>query len=760
MRDMRLKIQHIVLLVILLLPISAQAQVGKQFWFASPEMATHSRDMSLRVYIFAETDNETDITLSLPADSLFIPLSVHLNGHSYQEVVIAPNYQDYMTRFAAYHNKINNTGILIAANNLISAYVQMTGINGETYTLKGENALGNDFMAAIQNQYRNSNTNSKQGVYKNAYSSVQIVATEDNTTVTIEPSQVLYGDTTITNRTVVLHRGQVYSIRAKSKQPLAHITATHITSDKPIVVLTMDDSMSPYQKYFGEDAAAEQMVPSSLLGTDYIAIGRGLKWEGVCITDLQTGKTEFRSMNGQPTMVIHSDHPVQVFQITGHRNEAGGTQLPELNHSGSKVVHYKRMIDSRWAWIHLLTKTNNIDSLYINDSPISSTLFHPVQDDPEWSYAIIDITAYPMDELIDVTSSGGLFLMAVTDASSAIKAADGHDVPTSCSYGYFSSYSMPVVPQDTDTIPIVEEPIIEPIDTLPVIDTVPPVDSVVHSPHRILLYGEGAYSHIPFGNRDFQWGLGYGAGAGIMYEYQHKHFILNVGVGFLWQDVEHKRKVDISGPWTDSRGTDVILMSHVQRSDRSRMGYVEIPVLVGGSWDWFYCLGGVKVGFPVFGNTQCTARVSDYGIYDKYFVPLSEMPNHGYRNDVPVEKKDSRLDYVVDTRLTFELGVNLGRAHVSQPIQPTDSLITLPEENPNTNQPDKVTYRLGFYVDYGLLEPRQKSDAVWMDTNDDVRFERWQLNHPLRSTYGNNAWTQNFFVGIKLTIGFTCMPKQ
>ena len=43
----------------------------------------------------------------------------------------------------------------IEADHLISAYYQITHANGEAYTLKGENALGLDFVIMSQNRYAN-----------------------------------------------------------------------------------------------------------------------------------------------------------------------------------------------------------------------------------------------------------------------------------------------------------------------------------------------------------------------------------------------------------------------------------------------------------------------------------------------------------------------------------------------------------------------------------------------------------------------------
>lgn len=803
----------IILLLFVAWPYMANAQVGKQFWFAAPEMALHSKDMSLRMYISAQ-DEGAEVTISMPADADTTSMKVHLAKNGFKEIVLAPDYDTYMEYFAAYHNKVNTNALCITSDKPISVYIQMTGVNSETYTLKGENALGNNFRLAGQNKYGNSNKSPRHPTYRNAYSSAQIIATEDNTTITIAPNELLFGDKTIKKRKVVLNRGEVYSFRADSKRAESHISGTLISSDKPIVVNTMDDSMSPYQQYFGEDAVADQMVPSSMLGTEYIAIGQGLKWEGVCITDLKTGKTEFVPLKGKEALYIQRENPIQVFQITGYLNEAGGTQLPPLN-SGSNIAKYKRLSDSEWCLFHLLTRTSNVGNIYLDDSVIDPSLFKEVADAPEWSYAILSMTEMDKEDVYTITSIGDKFQLSVIDASSDLETTDGRPVPTSCSFGYFSNYnaldpieevSVPVFSSkainqfDTDytytesiddaldsdeevLFPIsssndinqfdTDNTYAESIDTIiPPVDTIiPPVDTLVTNDtiknetepeeeqtihHRLLVYGEGAYSHVPFGNSDFKWGLGYGVGAGILYEYQKEHFLLDVGVGFLWQDVEHKRTLTTTGEVTDSQGTSYILQTQHNRSDRSRLGYIEIPILVGATWDWFYMLGGLKIGVPLFGNTLCQTRVTDVAEYDRFFVPLDNMTNHALRIDVPFSQKKERIDYKFDSRLSLEFGVNLGSATIHH--VENDSILDLDPieiEEKEKESKSNVECRLGVYADYGLFWLPYSGTNLWLDNSDLMQVENWNMSHPLNSTINNKNWAQNFFVGLKLTVMFS-----
>lgn len=741
MRNMR---KRLLIICILLCSLCAHAQLGRQFWFASPEMALHSADMRMYLCIAADSA-DADVTIAMPAMPSYSAQTVHVSAFDFQRIILAEDYASYMQHIAAYHNQIQPRAIQITASAPVSCYVQMTGVNGEIYTLKAENAIGKEFAWALQNQYRNSNSTSKKQTYANAYASAQIVATEDSTTVDIYPTRRLYGDTTILPRRVMLHRGEVYSFRADSKRAEAHPTATRIIADKPIAVLTMDDSMSPYQKYYGEDAVADQQVPVSLLSNDYIAIGNGLKWEGVLVTDITTDSTEFIPMNGRPALYIHRDHPTQVFQITGYGNEAGGTQLPQLYDGGSKRVLYARPSDSQWTKMHILTPATNIHAIYVDAQPVDTALFQPVPEAEEWAFATINISHLPLNRTIAVHSEAEKFHLAIIDASSAAKNKHGQSVPTSCSFGYFSDYApapeapdtipsdtvLIVVPPDINTPPDTITPpdtvlIVVPPDTIPS-DTVRllPPDTVPAKArkHHLMMYMQGAYAHHILHNNDFRWGLSYGVGLGFLYEYRHKHFLLNVGVGVLWQDVELRSQTKVTTPFVDSQGDDCTLHMKIHRKDRARMGYIEVPFLVGGQWSLFYLLGGIKVGVPLWGNTVSEARMTDIAMYDRYFVPFSNMANHGLQTDVPTIRDGALPTIMADTRLSLEMGLNLDR------------------------------YRLGVYADYGAFWTKQENNTLsFMELTNPVEPATWSLRHPFNCSLINNAHPHNFMAGIKFTI--------
>lgn len=430
----------------------ACAQVGKEFWFAAPWMNSHHTGEAEFHLILSAYDNDAHVTISQPANNGFVFADTIVYANSYLDLIIEP-VSDHKRLAEQYlevpYNTISQRGLLIESDQQIGAYYQITHANGEAYTLKGENALGLNFVLSAQNRYPNyANYNG----YVSHNNSIQIVATEDHTTVTITPSQpVIQDDGTSSTAaiTVTLNRGETYAVKASSTAGDAHLNGTTITSDKPIAVTTSDDSVSAGS---GQDAVGEQLVSTDFAGTDYTVVPlQGSNYESFYIISLEPATTvtltdatsqqtiaideayqTWSTLSNKPTY-IHSDKPIQVFQLTNSNGESGGTVLPQMTCTGSKRVTYKRIPNSDRAIVHLLTKTVNTPYFYVNGNEIDPLSFIPVPGtDSVWSYLIMDVTNKPAAMPIEIETKRGVFQMGVKDHASLPQGT--------LTYGFFSNY--------------------------------------------------------------------------------------------------------------------------------------------------------------------------------------------------------------------------------------------------------------------------------------------------------------------------------
>lgn len=406
------------------------AQIDTEFWFAAPDI-TEGHGHTPILLCFASFNDPADVTLTQPANPSFQPITVHLNSFDFYSLDLT-NFESILETTP--ENTVTNYGLKVVSSRKIAAYYQLCDPNSEIYTLKGRNALGTHFIVPMQN------TMSLGSYYPEPRSSIEIVATQDNTTVTIIPGNAISGSTA--NPIVVtLNAGQTYSIRSVDIQASSHLGNTVIYSDKPIAVNSTDDSV--YYPSGAADLAADQIVPVDYAGNLFAAIWAEpyYDYETVTIFPTQNNTQIFidgnttpvatinvgqqyvyhRSMNMSATMtMISTDKPVLVWQLSGYLGEIGATQLPALECTGSKEVVYGRSNYSTDIIAYIVTETANISSFTIQCSNSSATLtaadFTQVPYNPAWSYCLKNFSSDMNNgSVMRVSNSLGKFHLGVLD---------------------------------------------------------------------------------------------------------------------------------------------------------------------------------------------------------------------------------------------------------------------------------------------------------------------------------------------------------
>ena len=369
------------------------AQVDTAFWFAVPKLCDHAHwPIALVVTTFNEP---ATITVKKAYNNASVTtFTVPANSSSTQVLV---QNQTELNNFLCNHNTTSNNGLYIHSSTHVNAYVALEQNNSEIYALKGANGLGTQFFVTMQYQYDNGNGTGSGG-YPQARNSVEIIATENNTSVTITPSYACGTHAANVPFTVTLQKGQVYCLASNSQLGSNHLCGTTITSDKPVVVDVSDDSVTPHSTPNNTtdngggsaDLVADQLVPESMAGGEYIVVpspssvnnnapassGGGnyyLDYAFVFALENNTDvylvsgsaanpsittysmnrgdKQKYHFTNQNPIFIYatHTDEntgvvteaPIFVFQITGAGKEFGGTQLPPVNCTGSTAVGYR-----------------------------------------------------------------------------------------------------------------------------------------------------------------------------------------------------------------------------------------------------------------------------------------------------------------------------------------------------------------------------------------------------------------------------------
>ncbi len=428
--------------------VSSTAQIDNLFWFAAPDISpNHAHDPI--TFCFTTFNTPATVTVTQPANPSFTPKVFNLAPNTYHAYDVTNIESSIAT---APHNTIKNTGFKITSTAKITTYYQLGANNSEIYTLKGRNGLGTDFIVPMQNYLL-------VGPPSDARNSIEIVATENNTTVTIIPSQPLMGNLPVgVPITIVLNAGQTYCIKSATQTAAGHLSNTRITSDKPIAVNSTDDSVASNQLvgYSGQDLVAEQITPIEYAGDFYIAMWNNRAFESVFVFPTQdstnvyingntipsatidVGEQFTYMLSNSPTIatMITSDKPVIVFQLTGSEGEAGGTQLPALGCTGSQEVVYARPSYSTNLRLSIVVPTLYVNGFTMtvgnNNIPVPASYFTTLPYNPDWSYCYKDFTSsVPTQAVMMLQNSLGPFHLGILDYYTGM----------SSSLGYFSDYS-------------------------------------------------------------------------------------------------------------------------------------------------------------------------------------------------------------------------------------------------------------------------------------------------------------------------------
>ena len=415
------------------------AQIDTEFWFAAPDLDAIHAEKPIH-FCISTFDDPATVVFEQPANPSYTPVTFHLNANSFymydvSDIIHIVETQPY--------NTVLNYGFHIYSTAPVSVYYECEYANSETYSLKGTNALGTYFIVPSQFHFPN---------YRNTFSRIEVVATEDDTEVTFLPSVPLKNNLPAgTPITITLNKGQCYAIEAYSPDGIQHIRNTKITSNKPIAVNTSDDSVACEG---ARDLIGEQLVPVDLLGTDYLALWNHSSYEYLYffptendtkiylngsqtpIATLNAGQ-EYEYHVNSSTVFVHSDKPIIAFQLVSDmKGELGGTILPHINCTGSRKVVYKKNGNMEIV-ITIVVKTSCVNGFLFNGNStvLTSSDFYMIPSNPEYSFCSKDVSQYVFYNgliTIENTDEEGYFQLGVLSR--------GGDSGGTCTYGYFSDY--------------------------------------------------------------------------------------------------------------------------------------------------------------------------------------------------------------------------------------------------------------------------------------------------------------------------------
>lgn len=284
-------------------------------------------------------------------------------------------------------------------------------------------------------------------------------------------------------------------------------------------------------------------------------------------------------------------------------------------------------------------------------------------------------------------------------------------------------------------------------------------ESGIH--HYLGFWVEGAYSTYIHNVPGVSKGPGgYGLGAGLVYELQNSYFLFQAGIGIKSQDVKYTASsysfdnYDLAngkfgqkdkqwlpaakgGALQDSWGEsiDTLRYTVINRKDQVRTISAQVPLLVGGRFNGFYGLAGVKINIAFSQTAIANMDIYSMAKYNQYEGWMTEMDNHGYRGSAlsPVPVPESKKTY---SSVQFDLMASLELGY---------------EFHQKTNR-----IRLAAFADCGMLNicPQKSDPSLAFSFADRYDVGRYQFNNIFRSNVAKDSRINNFFVGAKLTFLF------
>ncbi|MFN5642649.1 MAG: PKD domain-containing protein [Sphingobacteriales bacterium] len=437
--------QLLVLISLIFFIQTSYAQADTEFWFAAPDLqqAHGDRPIFLRL---AATSSAATVTISIPANTGFTPLTVQISANSSVSIDLTP----YITEI---ENTVSSSpqkkGIYISSTARITCYYDIASTsNGDLFALKGNNALGTKFTIPFQMDFAN---RLPLGQYTTDFI---IVATENNTVVQINSTAALTGQAS-GNFTVTLQKGETYVCSMFTAIASQKPGGTIVTSNKPIAITTKDDSM--YYAIGGcQDTSGDQLIPDRLAGKEFILTkgyfnnngpdyyyiyateaNTNIKVNGTSVATLATSGNYYTGKLININDYIETDKPVQIFQISGFGCEVGGAVIPSIKCTGSTSVNVTRASGSLSFYVNVLSPANLINDFTLNGAKtlIDVNAFQVVPNTSDkWYVARINVpvSIAGTNQTVLIENPKGKFHVSVI-----------HGGPSNTTrFGYFSDFSV------------------------------------------------------------------------------------------------------------------------------------------------------------------------------------------------------------------------------------------------------------------------------------------------------------------------------
>jgi len=437
---MGIRLRFIILLTAIFTSNALSAQIDTVFWFAAPEVSASTGDSPIYLR-FLTYDSPATVTVSQPANGSFTPVTLTIAANTIDSVNLTAFLAQVESPAA---NAVSNNGLKIVSTSFISAFYELKApTNKEIFSLKGQKAIGTNFYTPFQYAWNNGATTPA------SFSSIEIVATENATTVLVTPKTAITGHAANVTFSITLNAGQTYSARDMNVSAATTLAGSIVSANKPVAVTVFSGAISNAGCL---SPMGDQITSSVYAGTDYI-IRKGGPNDRVYIlaTQNNTGLTLSGTAATTSTLInfsetheyiitdsvhyIKSTKPVYVWHVSGYGCRLNGSQVPNILCAGTYSSAFTRTNnDSLRLVLYTRTGFENQFALNGNTTLIPASSFATVPGTAgAYKAAIVTLSlaAVPLNSYNKITNTGDIFGLGVLSGNSA----------TGSTYAWFSEFN-------------------------------------------------------------------------------------------------------------------------------------------------------------------------------------------------------------------------------------------------------------------------------------------------------------------------------
>jgi hypothetical protein len=297
-------------------------------------------------------------------------------------------------------------------------------------------------------------------IYTGACDQIDIVATEDNTLVTVIPTADVSNIGGTPNPlpagvpfTRTLNRGQTLKIKEHVVNCLPSLAGTRITATQPVAITVTEDLIST------GDTSGDQIVPVNSLGTRYVVYRTTASLERFYLVGTANNTTvkiyyndsnasQYTSVtlqagglyrytfpSGCNVVFIESSAPVYCYQLTGY-NEEGAALLPGIYSIGQNRMSYYQ-VQAQHEMGFLVFRAGAHGDFKISYGTTSNATLtvgtvYDVPTLPDWKLARFNLPAGANEQVVTIQNAQSPFSFGYIAAISSGSLMS--------SYGYFSAF--------------------------------------------------------------------------------------------------------------------------------------------------------------------------------------------------------------------------------------------------------------------------------------------------------------------------------